>query len=80
MQSAIEEALNLKTADVLTQRRKDSKTQRVVEADAFTSWMTSKSIPLQSHLPYLGGFASWRLCVNCRIQVEMPIAQLRRFR
>jgi hypothetical protein len=45
------------TADGLTQRRQEAKTQRILEADASICWVNAKSIHLQSHLSLLCAFA-----------------------
>jgi hypothetical protein len=72
---------NLKEAVAATQRRKGAKSQGSGFRGSFIRWVSVSSPSFPSHLPALGGFASWRppsavllrrtgLCVNCLSWVQ----------
>ena len=61
---------NLEKAVELTQRRKVAETQGFRLLGTITRWVSRMNPFLSPHLPVPCAFASWRLCVNCRFEVQ----------
>jgi hypothetical protein len=66
--STIAVQMNLKKAVKPTQRRKGAETQGLRLMGTTTCWGSHLDLPFPRHLLVLRVFASWRLCVNRRVQ------------